>query len=367
MKRHIQLNLLHEDRRPDTVSAEPSTELGREAVREIHTFAVARLSDPSGQDPAWRVEEEVSRLKHIARKSLEAGGPGTLLELSQSSEFAARLFTEPGHFYRWDVSGLWQTFRDFVEAMVQPEKEAARRIQAIEGRLLPRRTRGWHQAERIGGGHRYGAGRDRRLLFAVDLVAICSKAAAGKRGEAALRDEALVRLCCWSGLRFSENRLPTLAAAGVGAGAGGEAVSCLGPMPTAETRAPSPCSYQRLGCFEEALCSCPAVHGPHTPGVRVPDAAAALPPAQLPGGERDPGARPGAGGLRRCFHPRPPGGFCRPPQHQLRGHEARIDGDPRIRRAQTCQASTGGPSLLAPQPEGRRRRNPTGSLTGGRS
>lgn len=204
VERFTQTDLLREGEARDALSAETSTELAREALREVYVFAVGRLSDPTDQEPAWRVEDEVSRLKHIVRKSLEAGGPGTLLELSQSPEVAACLFTEPGRLHRWDVSKLWQTYRDFVEAMVRPEEETDKRLRAIEDRLLPRQTRGWHQVERVGGGHRYGAGRDSRLLFAVDLVAICSKAAAGRRGEAALRDEALVRLCCWSGLRFSE-------------------------------------------------------------------------------------------------------------------------------------------------------------------
>jgi integrase len=195
--------LLPEDERPNTVSAKPSAELGREALRQIYVFAVTCLSDPANPDPAYRTEEQVSQLKHVNRKSLEVGGPDTLLELSQSPEVAARLFTEPEPSPYGKVSRRWQTYRRFIETMVRPEEEAATRLRAIEDRLLPRQTRGWHQVERVGGGHRF-AGRDRRLLFAVDLVAICSRAAEDMQGEAAVRAEALVSLCCWSGLRLGE-------------------------------------------------------------------------------------------------------------------------------------------------------------------
>lgn len=177
-------------------------ELTRDALVELNTFFLSRLQPHNGV-PTARVEREKSHLARLLRRSMSQGGPTTLVELARNPELCARILRQPGKASASEVSAWLQAFWDFLQAML-PEEEAAHQREAIDSHLIPRPTRSWHQAERVGGGSSGRLGRAPRLLFAEDLMAVAEKAREGKRGEHAQRDLALVSMFCWSPLRSKE-------------------------------------------------------------------------------------------------------------------------------------------------------------------
>jgi integrase len=86
--------------------------------------------------------------------------------------------------------------------MIEPAEVADGLIEEIDRLLIPRVKYAWTYSDTTGGGQRRG--RDRRLLFWVDLMAVMERAGQGKVGELALRDRAILGLCCGSPLRIRE-------------------------------------------------------------------------------------------------------------------------------------------------------------------
>jgi integrase len=179
--------------------------LDREALLELHSYAVSRLEGealPGGD--AEQVERDVSTLKHLLRLSLALGGPATPTGLIMNAETLGRIIAAPGRIHGTSVSAMWSAAQRFA-AFRRPEEEE-KIIAAIDAHLNPRRPLSWDHAERTTGGSRRGTRKRGHLIFAAELLAVTNLARADKRGERAMRDLTFAALCCWSPLRLYEVR-----------------------------------------------------------------------------------------------------------------------------------------------------------------
>lgn len=170
-------------------------ETPREALREILPYALKLLDTDM---PLGQIGRRADFLAWVARRAHELGGQPGLLALRYAPAFCAQIFTHPGSLGRWAVARRLQAYRDFLLDRLG-EEEAERCLADIDQFLIPTGTKSWYRAERRGGG-RPDSRRTPRLLFAQQLLASVEKAGAGKRGEQAIRDQALVATCCWSPL-----------------------------------------------------------------------------------------------------------------------------------------------------------------------
>jgi len=178
-------------------------DLSREAMLQIQEFIVHLLRDTSRDLSSRQAERKGTALRRLLRRSTALGGPGDLETLSGLPAFCGEILRETHSADARDVSEELQTLRGFLFSRL-PWAEAERRMAAIEEHLIPRRTRDWHQAERVPGGRPVNTKRAPLLLFFDDLLAVSAAARQGKQGERAQRDGTLVDLVCFSPLRSRE-------------------------------------------------------------------------------------------------------------------------------------------------------------------
>ena len=190
---------------PALFSTEPSPAerlpaLSRPARIELVRHELRLLEDDMTSYSS--ITDQIKHLRWLYGAARRSEGPETLAALSADPVRAAGLLTEPGQRATLSqLSTVWKAFAAFIRSEVDPATATAR-IAAIDRLLLPRRTMGWFQVERVPGGQHLHTEGHRVLLFAVDLLKL-RESAAGSDGQG-LRDRALVGLCCGSGLRWAE-------------------------------------------------------------------------------------------------------------------------------------------------------------------
>jgi integrase len=174
--------------------------LSRSTVEELLPFALARLHS-ADQPSVARVQNELPGLRWLLRRSMERGGPQTLMGLAFQPDLVAAVFRAPANKDRAESSTYLHAFRTFLYVTL-PVDEARAAFAAVELQLIPQRG-AWYAAERRAGG-RPVTQRSTHLLLVEDLLSIIVRAGQSKRGEHALRDEVIAALWCFSPLRPGE-------------------------------------------------------------------------------------------------------------------------------------------------------------------
>jgi integrase len=154
---------------------------------------------------AQSVRREVSQLRAVMREASSRGQRVTLRALLADLDLIARVLCEPAApISRSTGRARLLAVQRFVRVMGRTVgRSPARDIEALDACLPARRASGWHMTGMLVGG---SPGRTRRrgpTLEAADLRRIVD--AAGHRdGVFPIRDQALVALHCFSGLRPEE-------------------------------------------------------------------------------------------------------------------------------------------------------------------